>query len=69
MREQLVDAALLLACGCWIVGARALTADGVGWRAFGVGVASTSAWATVVGLALCEFTSAHAWLAGVISSV
>lgn len=65
-RSELVDAAILLACGWAIVTARALAEDGVGWRAFGVGLASTSAWALVVGVALCEFTSAHAALSGVV---
>ena len=66
MRQQLVDGAILLALGWWIVTVRALDADPVGWRGFGVGVASTSAWALVVGVALCEFTNAHAWLSGVV---
>lgn len=66
-RAEAVDGAILLALGWWIVTARALAEDGVGWRAFGVGLASTSAWAAVIGLALCEFTSAHAWLSGVVA--
>lgn len=66
MREQLVDGAILLALGWWIVTVRALDEEGVGWRAFGVGAASTSAWALVVGVGLCEFTNAHALVSGVV---
>lgn len=65
-RSELVDGAILLALGWWIVTVRALAEDGVGWRGFGVGLASTTAWALVVGVALCELTPAHAWLAGVV---
>lgn len=36
------------------------------WRTFGIGVASTVFWSTIVGFALCEFTNAHAWLGGVV---
>lgn len=37
----------------------------IGWPAFGVALLSTVFWSTIVGLALCEFTIAHAWTTGV----
>jgi hypothetical protein len=65
-RRELGDAIVLLATAWWVVTVRGLAGDPVGWRGFAVGVASTSLWATVLGLALCEFTNAHALVSGVL---
>lgn len=70
MSEQLVDvvasALWLVAFGWSLLLQPALSDVAPTGRDFVAGVISTVFWSTLVGLALCEFTSTHAWLAGVV---
>lgn len=67
LRSELVDAAILLALGWLIPLAGMIKGERVGWGIFGVAIASVVFWSTIVGVGLCAFTPAHAWLAGVVA--
>lgn len=64
-RTELGDGLLLLVTGWALVVLQVLDVGRADRRLFAWGLASTTLWATVLGLALCHFTDAHAIVSGV----